>query len=125
MEENLQESLSGLENQENDLSAAAAHDFRPSPSANDTSPTYSAVTLKDVVANLAKAIPEEFVRVNVRCKNLWSDFKELCTKRKITPLDRVKIVFVGEPAVDNGGPQERIFLRYSIYNFLRGRSRNF
>ena len=37
-EENPQEGLSGLENQENDLSAAAAHDF-PSPSANDTSPT--------------------------------------------------------------------------------------
>ena len=109
MEENLQESLSGLENQENDLSAAAAHDFRPSPSANDTSPTYPAVTLKDVVANLAKAIPEEFVRVNIRRKNLWSDFKELCTRRRITPLDRVKIVFVGEPAVDNAGPRREFF----------------
>ena len=67
--------------------------------------------------NLAQRNMEigEPIRVNVRRKTLWEDFvKE--RKRKAKPEKLLKVVFIGEPAIDDGGPR-REFLSGSTIIF--------
>jgi hypothetical protein len=43
-------------------------------------------------------------RITVQRKSIWEDLKnELC--HKITPTTHIKVVFAGEPAVDDSGPR--------------------
>ena len=49
-------------------------------------------------------------RVTVRRKNIWEDFKdEIFQRNRISPSDKIKVVFSGEPAVDDGGPRRELF----------------
>ena len=49
-------------------------------------------------------------RLTVRRKSIWEDFKdELLKRNRITPSSRIKVVFSGEPAVDDGGPRRELF----------------
>ena len=66
--------------------------------------------LIDEISQLAKAhlVNETPKRITVRRKAIWEDFKhELHSK--ITPTTRLKVVFAGEPAVDDGGPRRELF----------------
>ena len=47
-------------------------------------------------------------RINVRRRFLWEDFKA-ARKSKIGPLSNLKVVFVGEPFFDDGGPKRELF----------------
>ncbi len=48
------------------------------------------------------------VRINIRRKTLWEDFiKE--RNRRVKPEKLVKVVFIGEPAIDDGGPRREFF----------------
>ena len=47
-------------------------------------------------------------RITVRCKLVWEDFKNELV-RKVTPTTKIKVVFAGEPAVDDGGPRRELF----------------
>lgn len=62
------------------------------------------------VSHVAEAVlSDETKRLTVRRKFLWQDFKN-ARKKKIGPKDRVKVVFSGEPAVDDdGGPRRELF----------------
>ena len=48
-------------------------------------------------------------RVNLRRTHLWSDFKEAREKNRIKPDQRLKVVFLGVPAIDDGGPRREFF----------------
>lgn len=66
--------------------------------------------IKSIISDLAsKCLTPEAVRVNIRRKNLWADFKETKRKRNVTPNDRIRVVFLGEPSVDDGGPKREFF----------------
>ena len=47
-------------------------------------------------------------RITVRRKLIWEDFKNELV-RKVTPTTKIKVVFAGEPAVDDGGPRRELF----------------
>jgi hypothetical protein len=65
--------------------------------------------LMEEVSHVAEAVlSDETKRLTVRRKFLWQDFKN-ARKKKIGPKDRVKVVFSGEPAVDDGGPRRELF----------------
>ena len=47
-------------------------------------------------------------RLTMRRKFIWQDFKN-ARQKKISPTEKVKVVFSGEPAVDDGGPRRELF----------------
>lgn len=52
--------------------------------------------------------PGQPIRINVTRKTLWDDFtKERA--RRVKPDHKLKVVFVGEPAIDDGGPRREFF----------------
>lgn len=70
------------------------------------------VTLRDLLFKLVQEntnIGEEARRIHVRRKSLWEDFKTAKKKLKLTPSNQVRFVFLGEPAVDDGGPKREFF----------------
>lgn len=72
--------------------------------------------VKDTILNIVKTLGDKMVRLNVRRKHIWTDFKEARLKGKVTPCDQVKIVLIGEPAIDDGGPR-REFFSGTIYTY--------
>ena len=48
-------------------------------------------------------------RLNVQRKHLWVDFKQAHAKCKLDPSTPIRVVFLGEPAVDDGGPKQEFF----------------
>lgn len=76
------------------------------------------IGINDENTSLARCIQElkdgglktdmEMVRITVRRKMLWQDFKR--TRNRYYQPDRLlKITFAGEPAVDDGGPKREFF----------------
>lgn len=66
--------------------------------------TYSTL-IKTVQKNMEKDQP---VRINIRRKTLWEDFVRE-RNRRVKPEKLVKVVFIGEPAIDDGGPRREFF----------------
>ncbi|KAJ7354872.1 hypothetical protein OS493_029427 [Desmophyllum pertusum] len=65
-------------------------------------------TLHDLIVQLHNKLAPETTRINVRRKTLWQDYvKE--RKRKLKPEHALKVVFLGEPAIDDGGPRREFF----------------
>ena len=48
-------------------------------------------------------------RLNIRRKLIWSDFKEAHQKGIIGAANHIKIIFIREPAIDDGGPRREFF----------------
>ena len=66
--------------------------------------------MKDIILQLKAAITSpKLVRLNVRRKYIWSDFVESRSSGKVSPTDNVKIVFIGECAIDDGDPRREFF----------------
>ena len=59
---------------------------------------------------------EEAVRVTVRRKKIWDDFKR-SRERYYTPDRILKVTFSGEPAVDSGGPKREFFAGIVLFSF--------
>ena len=59
---------------------------------------------------------EEAVRVTVRRKKIWDDFKR-SRERYYTPDRILKVTFSGEPAVDSGGPKREFFAGIVSFSF--------
>lgn len=73
-------------------------------------------TLKEEIRKVIGAWPTiEMTRVSLRRKFLWTDFKA-ALERKIRPTSVLKVVFVGEPCVDDGGPKRELFTGEHCYN---------
>lgn len=64
--------------------------------------------LKEQIVKCAEGLPAEVKRVTVRRKFLWEDFRN-ARKSKIQPLSNLKVVFAGEPSIDDGGPRRELF----------------
>ena len=68
--------------------------------------------LKEEVSKLASlnVEKENQKQLTVRRKSIWEDFKdEMFKKNRISPCSRIKVIFSGEPAVDDGGPRRELF----------------
>lgn len=58
-----------------------------------------------VAAEMSNEDPK---RLTVRRKFIWQDFKN-ARQRNISPKQKVKVIFSGEPSVDEGGPRRELF----------------
>lgn len=65
--------------------------------------------LKDKISELSRQLlSQDTKRLTVRRKLIWLDFKS-AMETKIDPKSSLKVVFTGEPAVDDGGPKRELF----------------
>ena len=59
-------------------------------------------------------------RITVRRSDIWKDSIQ-CFKRSFDTCKHLRITFLGEPAVDDGGPRREFFMLF----MARGVARNF
>jgi len=65
--------------------------------------------LREQIATLsAQLLSTDVKRLTIRRKFMWLDFKSAMSS-KIQPRSTLKVVFSGEPAVDDGGPRRELF----------------
>ncbi|XP_068756261.1 uncharacterized protein [Montipora capricornis] len=69
--------------------------------------------LKEEIANLATNVKEDEIRVTVRRKHLWWVFTR-ARNEYFCPTNTIKVTFCGEPAIDDGGTEARIFYRWAV-----------
>ena len=77
-------------------------------------------TLLECITNLKDAglkSKMEMVRVTVRRKMVWEDFKR-SRYWYYEPERILKVTFAGEPAVDDGGPKREFFAGRLFYNIV-------
>ncbi len=75
-------------------------------------PTANIDSIADAVMELSKKffVRESYLRIKVRRSQVWTDTKFKIQKCKINDFkQKLKIQFVGEPAVDEGGPRNEYF----------------
>ena len=78
------------------------------------------LSLKEIIpALLSNMSIKKPVRLNIRRKHIWKDFKVAYQQGVVRPEDHVKIVFTGEPAIDDGGPRREFFSGMPIFSPLR------
>ena len=63
---------------------------------------------EQIAALSMQLLSTEVKRITIRRKFLWQDFKSAMST-KIQPKSTLKVVFSGEPAVDDGGPRRELF----------------
>ena len=81
--------------------------------------------IKSEIGSLATSfVSVEQVRLSVRRKNIWDDLKKAARKR-IGPTNNLKIVFLGEPAIDNGGPKREFFSGVGYVQYYFQMSNNY
>ena len=70
--------------------------------------------MKDLITECATNVHEVKIRINVRRKEVFNDYLTISKKPWFNNKQLLKITFVGEPAVDDGGPRREFFsgLRY-------------
>ena len=75
------------------------------------------LSLKEVIPALLRNMSiNKPVRLNIRRKHIWKDFKVAYQQGVVRPEDHVKIVFIGEPAIDDGGPRREFFSGMSLFS---------
>ena len=75
-------------------------------------------TLKEQIKTHSTILSTELTRINVRRRFLLEDFKN-ARKRRVHPLSNLKITFVGEPSIDDGGPKREFFCgKYLLFSFI-------
>ena len=67
------------------------------------------ITVKEVVEDCAKLLKKPPTTMFIRRKYIWQDNCQCRKKPWITPQKAVNVKFVGEPAVDGGGPTREFF----------------
>ena len=73
------------------------------------------VLIQEISCIASTVLSEEPKRLTVRRKFIWQDFKNEHQKR-FTSKDRLKVIFSGEPAVDDGGPRRELFSGIKLDN---------
>ncbi|XP_068739213.1 uncharacterized protein [Montipora capricornis] len=63
---------------------------------------------EQIAALSVQLLSTDMKRITIRRKFMWQDFKS-AMKTKIQPKSTLKVVFSGEPAVDDGGPRRELF----------------
>ena len=67
------------------------------------------VRIKEVVKQLSAKVGDDSSRINVRRKTLWGDYLEYRRRAWTCKTRPLRVVFIGEPAVDDGGPKREFF----------------
>ena len=99
-----------VEATENSSVCSSHEDFPPAECQQPVTVGDDTKDVKDIILQLKAAIiSPKLVRLNVRRKFIWSDFIESRSIGKVSPTDNVKIVFIGECAIDDGGPRREFF----------------
>ena len=95
--------------------ASGEESSSPQASPQQVVATHDTKDIKDCILQIkAATMTDKVVRLYIRRTCMWSDFKDSRSNGKVSPTDQVKIVFVGESAIDDGGPR-REFLSGIIY----------
>lgn len=77
----------------------------------------NALPLSDLLSPLVDKL-ESQLRINVRRGQLFLDYVEARKRCQwIKPENRLKVIFVGEPAEDSGGPRREFFTGQFFYSF--------
>lgn len=100
------ELMSGVSDEEVPVfSATDDEEFNPPELQNDR------VSLKDVIKHLSVNIDQELKenRIDVRRKSAWKDFCGIRNRRKFSLNAKLKVRFIGEAAIDTGGPLREFF----------------
>ena len=74
------------------------------------------VLIQEISCIASTVLSEESKQLTVRRKFIWQDFKNAHQKR-FTSKDRLKVIFSGEPAVDDGGPRRELFSGIKLDNY--------
>ena len=91
------------------------HDDIINEEQGNVDPTESpAVELKDILSEISNHVEKKSFRIHVRRKHLWEDFVEARKRPWVKPTNALKVVFVDEPAVDDGGPRREFLTGVSI-----------
>lgn len=105
--------MSSLENnpdyelQHDDLSAQSQEN---KILASEATQEISRGKLIEVIQELQKNVGTSTNRINVQRKTVLTDYINTRKRRPwFKPDDRIKVVFVGEPAIDDGGPKREFF----------------
>ena len=79
-------------------------------------------TIAECLTNLRRNVQEEYTKIYVRRKRLWEDFVHVTKNCKwFKAQNNLKVVFLGEPAIDGGGPKREFFTGKSlVYHFPGG-----
>ncbi len=65
--------------------------------------------MKDLITECAQNVGEVKIRINVRRKEVFNDYITVSQKPWFNNRRLLKVTFVGEPAVDDGGPCREFF----------------
>lgn len=65
--------------------------------------------IKELVTKLAENVDPVKSRINIRRKSVFEDYLELDKKKWFNPKQLLKVTFIGEPAIDDGGPRREFF----------------
>lgn len=66
-------------------------------------------TKKEILEEVAKKVLENISRIDVQRKHLWDDYVDARKRPWVKSNNTMKIIFIGEPAVDDGGPKREFF----------------
>lgn len=82
-----------------------------------TNTASNVLPLSDLLSPLVDKL-ESQLRINVRRGQLFLDYVEARKRCQwIKPENRLKVVFVGEPAEDSGGPRREFFAGQFFHSF--------
>ncbi len=86
------------------------------------SPEELRVKIKIMVKKLSENVVSNEKRLYVRRKTLWKDYLDYRKKKWVKKDHGLKLVFVGEPAIDDGGPRREFFEGLYVYALVLGLS---
>ena len=93
-----------LQDQGNDLEMPV-----PQQSPKDVPHDSNVLNIKSILHGLAEREISGQARVNLRRTFMWNDFKGARMRKRVVPENFVKVIFLGEPAIDDGGPRREFF----------------
>eukprot|EP00112_Aurelia_sp_Birch-Aquarium-sp1_P008111 Seg1890.4 transcript_id=Seg1890.4/GoldUCD/mRNA.D3Y31 product="hypothetical protein" pseudo=true protein_id=Seg1890.4/GoldUCD/D3Y31 len=99
--------------QEEAMGRAAAEEVTQQELPTEMNQSESITLLKDIINNLRiqQLMPNETlpIRLIIRRKSAWSDYLQKRNAKWFDAKKNLKIRFIGEPAVDTGGPLREFF----------------
>lgn len=70
--------------------------------------------IRELVTRLADNVDPVKIRISIRRKSVFDDYLEVVKKMWFNPKQLLKVTFIGEPAIDDGGPRREFFS--GLYN---------
>ena len=67
------------------------------------------LNIKSILEGLAEREISGQAKVNLQRTFVWNDFKGARLRKRVMPKNLVKVIFLREPAIDDGGPRREFF----------------